>query len=120
MVLSNALLWSLAMPRKNPPALRVVAGPKLPEAPAHLGRDGNQLWQDIQRSYEITDPGGLALLQTACEAQDRIASCRRQISDQGELLMVRGLSRVHPLCAVERDARAVLVRPSGGIHSQIS
>jgi hypothetical protein len=98
------------MPRKNPPALQIVAGPKLHEPPAHLGDHGRELWRGIMLSYEISDPGGLALLQTACEAQDRIASCRRQIEDQGEMLMVRGLPRVHPLCAVERDARAALVR----------
>jgi hypothetical protein len=98
------------MPRKNPPALRIVAGPKLPEPPGHLGEHGRELWHGIMLSYEITDPGGLALLQTACEAQDRIASVRVQIEQQGELLMVRGLPRVNPLCAVERDARAALVR----------
>jgi hypothetical protein len=97
------------MARKTP-ALRIVPGPKLPEPPAHLGAPGRELWQSIMRGYEISDPGGLALLATAAEAQDRIASVRAQIDQQGEMLMVRGLPRVHPLCAVERDQRSALVR----------
>ncbi len=35
---------------------------------------------------------------------------RKQIDEAGELLTVRGVPRVNPLCAVERDQRAALVR----------
>jgi hypothetical protein len=97
------------MPRKSP-HLAIVAGPELPEPPPHLGDAGRELWSGVQRSYQITDPGGLALLQSAAEAQDRIASCRRQIDEAGELIVVRGVPKANPLCAVERDARAALVR----------
>jgi hypothetical protein len=85
-------------------------------APAHLGAAGRELWVSIQASYEITDPGGKQLLQTAAEAADRIASVRTQIDEQGELLTIRGIPRVHPLCAVERDARAALIRALKELH----
>jgi hypothetical protein len=78
--------------------------------PEHLGAAGRVLWGDIQSAYQIADPGGLALLQQAAEAADRIASVRKQIDEAGELIMVRGIPRVNPLCAVERDQRAALVR----------
>ena len=78
--------------------------------PEHLGAAGRELWASIQASYAIADPGGLALLQQAAEAADRIASVRRQIDEQGELLVIKGIPRVNPLCAVERDQRAALVR----------
>jgi hypothetical protein len=64
----------------------------------------------VQAEYEINDPAGLELLRQAAEAADRIASCRRQIDEQGELLVIKGVPRVNPLCAVERDQRAALVR----------
>jgi hypothetical protein len=84
--------------------------------PAHLGEAGRELWTSIQASYRITDPGGRALLGTAAEAADRIASVRAQIDEQGELLTIRGIPRVNPLCAVERDARAALIRALKELH----
>jgi hypothetical protein len=68
------------------------------------------LWNGIQGEYSITDPGGLELLRQAAEAADRVASVRRQIDQQGELLVVKGTPRINPLCQVERDQRAALVR----------
>jgi hypothetical protein len=84
--------------------------------PEHLGAPGRELWASIQESYKITDPGGLALLQTAAEASDRIASVRAQIDKQGELLVIKGAPRVNPLCAVERDQRAALIRALKELH----
>jgi hypothetical protein len=101
------------MPRKTP--LKLV-GPKSnqsitrPEPPSHLGEDGLALWQGIQAEYQIDDPAGLELLRQAAEAADRVASVRKQIDKRGEMLTIRGLPRVNPLCAVERDQRAALVR----------
>jgi hypothetical protein len=81
-----------------------------PTLPAHLGEDGRALWQSVQHEYRIDDPAGLELLRQAAECCDRIASVRKQIDDQGEMLTIRGIPRVNPLCAVERDQRAALVR----------
>jgi hypothetical protein len=101
------------MARKSP--LKLVeaetdAKSKPPVPPAHLGVDGLELWTSIREEYGITDPGGLALLRTAAEAADRIASCRRQLDEQGEVLTIRGVPRAHPAAAIERDSRAALVR----------
>jgi hypothetical protein len=99
------------MPRKTPLKLvtsKATAG--TPQPPSHLGEDGLKLWRGIQGEYGIDDPAGLELLRQAAEAADRIASVRQQIDEQGELLVVKGVPRVNPLCAVERDQRAALVR----------
>jgi hypothetical protein len=93
------------------PKLSVVKpAQRTASVPEHLGAAGRELWASIQASYAIADPGGLALLQQAAEAADRIASVRRQVDEQGELLVIKGIPRVNPLCAVERDQRAALVR----------
>ena len=96
--------------RKTPLRLVPDTSASRPEPPSHLGADGLALWSGVQHDYQITDPAGLELLRQAAEACDRIASVRRQIDQQGELLVVKGVPRVNPLCAVERDQRAALVR----------
>jgi hypothetical protein len=93
------------------PSLKLVApADGLPQPPAHLGEAGLGLWRSIQQSYQIDDPGGLALLTVAAESSDRVASCRRQLDEAGEVIMVRGQPRAQPAAAIERDARAALIR----------
>jgi hypothetical protein len=105
--------------RKTPSTLHLVPKTTDPAPPAHLGAPGRELWTSIQKSYAISDPGGLALLGTAAEAADRIASVRAQIDNQGELLVIKGVPRVNPLCAVERDQRAALVRAIRALNLDI-
>ena len=96
---------------KRPTPLHVVTSDGgLPDPPGHLGDAGLELWQSIQRSYQIDDPGGLALLRVAAEAADRAASCRVQLDQQGEVIVIKGVPRAHPAAAIERDARAALIR----------
>jgi hypothetical protein len=106
------------LPKK--PALKLVPpDDSLPQPPGHLGEAGLELWNSIQRSYQIDDPGGLALLQVAAESADRVASCRRQLDEQGEVIMVRGLPRAHPAAAIERDARAAQIRAIKALNLDI-
>jgi hypothetical protein len=56
----------------------------------HLREDGRQLWLGVQYEYNISDPAGLELLRQAAECADRIASARKQIDTDGELLTIRG------------------------------
>jgi hypothetical protein len=98
------------MARKTPNLKVIATESRLPSPPDHLGDDGRALWSGVQTEYGITDPAGLELLRQAAEAADRIASVRRQIDQAGELLVIKGVPRVNPLCAVERDQRASLVR----------
>jgi hypothetical protein len=84
--------------------------------PEHLGMAGRELWTSIQASYQITDPGGLALLRAAAEASDRVASCRKMLDEQGEVIVIKGIPRAHPAAAIERDARAALIRALKELH----
>ena len=96
------------MPRKTPLKLvttKAHPAVNLPQPPAHLGGDGMALWRGVQDAYAIDDPAGLELLRQASEAADRIASVRQQIDQQGELLVIKGIPRANPLCAIERDAQ---------------
>jgi hypothetical protein len=115
LALRIGLLWLVSFDAAETPALKVVgtrsaAGATEAQPPGHLREDGLALWRGVQHEYRIDDPAGLELLRQAAEAADRIASCRRQIDESGELLVIKGVPRVNPLCAVERDQRAALVR----------
>jgi terminase small subunit-like protein len=102
------------------PVLKVVQPEGvLPAPPEHLGAAGLELWHSIQGSYALDDPGGLALLRVACEAADRVASCRRQLDEEGEVLAIRGIPRAHPAAAIERDARAAMIRAIKELHLDI-
>jgi hypothetical protein len=81
-----------------------------PSAPEHLGDAGRALWHAIIADYRINDAGGLALLGQAAEACDRVAECRRLITEQGAVIRSNGAVRAHPLLATERDARAAMLR----------
>jgi hypothetical protein len=102
------------------PKLTVVRSTRCTSAvPEHLGDAGREIWTGIQASYGITDPGGLALLRTAAEAADRVSSCREMLASQGEVIMVKGIPRAHPAAAIERDARAALIRALKELHLDV-
>jgi hypothetical protein len=102
------------MPR---PKLSVIkAAPGAASVPSHLGDAGRELWTSVQASYEISDPGGLALLRAAAEASDRVASCRKMLDEEGEVIVIKGIPRAHPAAAIERDARSALIRALKELH----
>jgi P27 family predicted phage terminase small subunit len=83
--------------------------PKQP-APRHLSLEARALWARLHASFVLDDPGSHAMLRLACEAFDRAERARQLIDRDGECLKDRfGQVRVHPACAVERDARAQML-----------
>ena len=78
--------------------------------PKHLRGDARKMWQRLRADHVIDDAGGLALLQAACEAYQRGQDARDAIDKDGATLPDRfGQVRAHPMCAVERDARAQMI-----------
>jgi len=85
--------------------------PNLPQPPAHLSPDAAQWWADVLRDYSL-EPHHLRLLQSACEAWDRMQQARQALADHGGLTFTdeRGVIRAHPCVAHERDARVAFAR----------
>ena len=76
-------------------------------APKGLSPEARRRWGALVDEYGIDDAGGLAILQTACEAFDRYQSASAQIAKDGPTSLDRfGQIKSHPLLSVERDARA--------------
>jgi P27 family predicted phage terminase small subunit len=78
--------------------------------PKHLSREAKKIWTELQSDYQITDPGGLAILQTAMESFDRVRECQGIIAQEGMQTQDRFQQwKAHPLLCVERDARAQML-----------
>lgn len=61
----------------------------------------------LEDEYDLTDAGAQAILGAGLMSLERAERCRKVIEKEGELVVDRfGKGKAHPLCAVERDARA--------------
>jgi len=72
-----------------------------------LSAEARRLWRAILAEWDIGEPAALAILATGLESLDRCTSARRTLEMEGLSVRDRfGVPRVHPLCAVVRDAEA--------------
>ena len=100
--------------RKKTPKLTVVtpassiANPH--GAPSTLKQAGVNLWSSVMGEYQISDAGGLALLEQACAAVDGIAECRHEIERDGAMVRGKFGSRPHPLLARELSLRSFVCK----------
>jgi len=106
----NAQISGVIMTKKAP--LTLVQGPiaTLPEPPSSLGEAGLALWRSIQAQYGICDAGGLAILEQACGATDRITEYRTIINQQGAVIVTKSGIKEHPLVKHETAQRALVGR----------
>jgi hypothetical protein len=97
--------------RPKPP-LSIVPplAPNAAEPPANLGPAGSNLWRSVLAQYDITDAGGLVLLEQAAFAADRAERLREQIDTDGEIIHGRAGPREHPGLKGELAARAFITR----------
>jgi len=78
-----------------------------PAPPDHLGEPERQIWRGIFHDYGLSADVATAVLASALEAHQRARECREAIDRDGMTIAGRdGQTKVHPLLAVERDARA--------------
>ncbi len=80
---------------------------KISKVNMKLSAEATKLKSSIIKEYDIDDSAGLRILQTACEAFDRMREAQKNIQRDGMTVMDRwGQIKAHPLCSVERDSRA--------------
>jgi hypothetical protein len=84
--------------------------PAKPTIPACLadGPEG-ELYATLVRSYGLRDAASLAILNEALTSLKIARECHEQIAKDGRTHLVAGTPRVHPLCAIERDARSAFL-----------
>jgi hypothetical protein len=84
--------------------------PTKPSVPAALadGPEG-ELFVTLARSYGLKDAASLAILSETLISLKISRECHTQLARDGRTHLVAGTPRLHPLCAVERDARAAFL-----------
>ena len=96
---------ALALVPHEPATVRPRPELDQPPPPAHLGRPEQQIWRDVFSDFSLTARISGAVLATALEAHQRSREAREIIACDGMIVGRAGQGKVHPLLAVERDAR---------------
>lgn len=79
-------------------------------APSNLSKEGKAWWKKLLIEYDISDQGGLLILQTAMEAFDRMRQAQKAIETEGATFADRfNQLKSNPLLTVERDARSQML-----------
>ena len=90
----------------------MFSGPKKTNnfrAPSKLSKEAQRYWRKLVLDYGITDSGGRLVLLTLFEAFDRMREAQKILAAEGMTILDRfQQSKSHPICAVERDARAAV------------
>lgn len=91
--------------------LKGAAFERVPEAPEWVQPQERAFWDATVRAYVVEGPG-LAMLEVACSAMQRLRESRAVLDREGLVIAGRyeGMTRQHPLVTVERDARVQLLR----------
>jgi hypothetical protein len=78
-----------------------------PTAPEHLAAEEAALFVQIVKSYDLRDEVSLAILSEGLTSLQRARLAREELDRDGMTFTdSKGQPKIHPLCAVERDARA--------------
>jgi len=95
---------------KNPPLSLVDPTSTIVPPPANLGLVGQKLWQSVLTDYDISDAGGLVLLEQIAFAYERAERLRVEIDRDGEIIIGRSGKREHPGLKGELAARSFVCR----------
>ncbi len=94
----------------HPPSTRVARASGKQRAPAGLSKAARLWWRKLVEEYEIDDPGGLLVLETALRAFDRMMEARERLDAEGLTLKDRfGQAKPQPCAVIERDSRSAML-----------
>ena len=83
---------------------------KPPRAPTGLSKAARVWWRKLISEFEIEDPGGLLILETALRAHDRMMEARDRLDADGLTVTDRfGQHKPHPCAVIERDSRSAML-----------
>jgi hypothetical protein len=78
--------------------------------PVGLEATGAALWRHVLSQFDVSDAAGVCMLTEACRSLDRAARCKTIIDADGEVIVVKGIPREHPLLKAELASRSLCIR----------
>ena len=78
--------------------------------PRKLGKHGRTLWDVIMSEYDVTDTGGIEILQQICSTLDRAEQLSAEVERDGCTIVVKGQLREHPALRAELGCRSFITR----------
>jgi phage terminase small subunit len=94
----------------QPAPIHIYRQAEAPEPPAELAEAGRELWQKVMRAHAIDEPL-TEVLKLACLSADSAASMRKQIKQEGEIVIgSTGQPTANPLIAFEGAAQKRVVQ----------
>lgn len=89
-------------------------------APKHLNPAARRWRATLAREYGIADAGGAALLTSAAESWQDVAEYRAIRQREGSIVLDRFQQpKPHPAAALERDARAQLLKALAALNLDV-
>ena len=81
-----------------------------PKAPSHLSDEATGWWEELAKEFDVSDPAGRLLLQTALESFDQMRRDQAVVDKEGSTVTDRwGQKKGHPLISSIRDARSQML-----------
>lgn len=78
--------------------------------PKHLTKESKRIYKNLIENYDFNNGADLQVLQTTLESFDRCQAARKQIEEDGLIVVDRfGVPKPHPLLPAERDSRAAFL-----------
>jgi hypothetical protein len=82
---------------------------RVPPPPDHIEPPEHQAWHDLIVEYRIDNGLGFELVKVVVEAKMRVRHLRAIIDREGEMVVIDGKKKRHPLLVSEIAARAALL-----------
>ena len=101
----------MATKKPKTPRIKLVASNATPSEPKpKFGEAGQSLWKLITDEFDISDAGGIALLEQICHAQDRVEQLAAQIAIDSPVIYIKNVPKAHPALRDELANRAFITR----------
>jgi hypothetical protein len=97
-------------PGKSPTLKLVSTSIVTTSQPSRLGEYGRALWDKIMSEYDVTDSGGIEVLEQICLTKDRAEALAAEIDRDGPTVMTKSGLREHPALRAELGARSFITR----------
>jgi hypothetical protein len=91
------------------PKIKLVSSTPAPPK-SKFGEAGQALWDLITNEFDISDAGGIALLEQICHAQDRVEQLSAQIAADGAVVYIKNVPKSHPALRDELGNRSFITR----------